>query len=78
MKCPICKTIDPENTLIEKSRTHSDEFYYFYCLYGCDSFTMEQTAYHRMKEIHFSDQQRQRLIEIALERVIEFNDLETL
>ena len=78
MKCPICKTKDDGNLLIDQSLLHDNDYFYFYCLYGCDAFTMEKKAYEVMRTVDFSENERKQLIELSLTKVIIESDLKLL
>lgn len=70
MKCPICKTKDRDNLLIDENRPNKNDYVYFYCLFGCDSFTMERNAFEKMTNKEFSEEDQKKLIEISLTKVI--------
>ena len=78
MKCPICKNIDENNILIEHSENHEGEYKYFYCVYSCDAFTIESKTLLEMKNHNFNDREKDVLMKIALERVINMTDIEEL
>jgi hypothetical protein len=75
MKCPICNRKDDEHLLIDQSLLNDNEYYYFYCVSGCDAFTMEINAYEVMQKADYSEGERKQLLKGSLTKVISKSDL---
>lgn len=77
MKCPICKRTDSENLLIDQSLLHDNDYYYFYCVLGCDAFTMEKNAFEVLGKAKFNDKVQKELIKLSLTKVLCKSDIES-